>query len=511
MLPVLIATLVGLGLRAWLAFSSGLWRDEVQGLLVATLPSLRDVLTFLVEEESHPPLFYLIERGWNSAFGGSDASLALLGLIPGVAIVPLAAAAGWAISSRRAGILAAWFTAFAWPLVQQSSDARPYALLGGLTLAAAWASFQVITRRSRAACYWYVGCCVALLYTHNWAVLVVAGLGVLMLSGLRFQSSDRREYLRTWVTVHAAIAMLYLPWVPALLRQAREGGYAPAVQFPFEWLLIAPTVALGMTLVLLIPALLLILLGTARTGVHARAVEPSRHFAWAAVLPTLLAAAAWKFSLVTLTHCAAILTPVALTAVAIALGRDAPAPATRRLMAAAGFLGLLGVSLTERWDPDSNIREVADFVRQRRGQRDLIILHSASIGPAFLRYLESPTAQVVTYPLQDAAGPIRFREWGSRLAARDDLEAILRRIEAAARDSADVWIVSEVREDAFADSTAALGTRDGSAYLMASALKSIRHSAMASMGEPVLVVDPNEARRTRERVRLEWYALHGDR
>src|SRR5690606_27437770 len=122
------AVLVGAWIRASLALGSGLWRDEVQSLTISRLPTLGEMFEFLIREESHPPLFYLIERAWTSVFGASDLAVIALGLIPASALILATGVIAWRWSRPAAGVAAAWFVALAWPLVWQGGDGRPYAL-----------------------------------------------------------------------------------------------------------------------------------------------------------------------------------------------------------------------------------------------------------------------------------------------------------------------------------------------------------------------------------------------
>lgn len=65
----------------------------------------------------------------------------------------------------------------------------------------------------------------AMLYTHNWAIFYGAGtvvaLGVLWrLAG----EEERRVLVRDALLVYGGVALLYLPWVPTLVWQARHTG-----------------------------------------------------------------------------------------------------------------------------------------------------------------------------------------------------------------------------------------------------------------------------------------------
>ena len=91
-----VALLVaGLHLRL-LLHAGGLWRDEVNTLNVATLPSLAELWRAL-EFESTPVLWLLLLRAWCAlGLGDSDLGLRLLGLLTGIGIV----AAAWWVARR---------------------------------------------------------------------------------------------------------------------------------------------------------------------------------------------------------------------------------------------------------------------------------------------------------------------------------------------------------------------------------------------------------------------------
>ncbi|HKP29878.1 MAG TPA: hypothetical protein VJU15_10765, partial [Gemmatimonadales bacterium] len=71
LLPLIGIVAAGFAVRLSHALASGLWRDEALAVDIALLPSLRDVTDFLVHHESHPPLYYLLLRGWIMIAGAS--------------------------------------------------------------------------------------------------------------------------------------------------------------------------------------------------------------------------------------------------------------------------------------------------------------------------------------------------------------------------------------------------------------------------------------------------------
>jgi hypothetical protein len=77
----------------------GLWRDEVNSVNLATLPSFAE-MWHVLDYDSFPILFFAVLRGWTAAFGANDdLALRALGLITGLGIL----GALWA-SARSFGI-----------------------------------------------------------------------------------------------------------------------------------------------------------------------------------------------------------------------------------------------------------------------------------------------------------------------------------------------------------------------------------------------------------------------
>jgi hypothetical protein len=82
----MVLTLVALYLHAVFAtHAGGLWRDEVNTVRLATLPSLAKTWSYL-QFDSFPILIFPVVRGWAALFSTDDASLRALGMLIGIAI-----------------------------------------------------------------------------------------------------------------------------------------------------------------------------------------------------------------------------------------------------------------------------------------------------------------------------------------------------------------------------------------------------------------------------------------
>lgn len=504
---VLGATIVGAWLRISLALSSGLWRDEVQSLAISRMPTVRDLLAFLVREDSHPPLFYLVERVWVGLFGATDQAIAALGLVPGILLVPAAGWAGWRLGGRRVAVVGSWAVALAWPVVWQAGDGRPYAFLSLCTLATSVAAFGVVRRGT--AGWWaaYVLGSVLLLHTHNWWLLVVAGMALAIAWTAWRSPTEHRAWVPAWLLGHGAMALLYLPWVPVLLRQGGFAGYAGYATFPLHWVVVAAVLLLATTLTLLAPTILVLVLGTWRTAAPAPGPDPSRFLALVVAVPSALAMTAWRVTDLTIPQCVAALTPLALLAIACRFGREGnPGSAPRWLAASGAFLALLGIGMWTHWSGKSNVREAARFVSTQAGAGDLVIVYPSSIGPVYQRY-DVPRRRLIVFPHQEPVAPTRYGGWWGRFEDQATLAQVLETIDQARRERRTVWLVNQVRLDYSPDSTAPIGTRERFRHGVGTRLEQIRSRLRDSFGSPDPGAELGPARWARELVRVERYGV----
>lgn len=59
--------LVGAALRWGEATAGGFWVDKAQALEVMGLPTVGETIAFLAQHESHPPVYYVLMRGWTKS------------------------------------------------------------------------------------------------------------------------------------------------------------------------------------------------------------------------------------------------------------------------------------------------------------------------------------------------------------------------------------------------------------------------------------------------------------
>ncbi|MBI4340997.1 MAG: glycosyltransferase family 39 protein [Candidatus Omnitrophica bacterium] len=161
-------------------------------------------------EITHPPLYFLLLRGWRSLWGEGALAARSFSLIASLAAVLLAMGLARLQFGRGAGVLAGLLMAVAPPQITYAQEVRNYALVMALALGAALALVRIerdgITRARLMA----LGLCVfAGLLTHYSMLLTAAALLAYVVLGIR---NERRGPLL--LSVGLAVVAFLLVWGP---------------------------------------------------------------------------------------------------------------------------------------------------------------------------------------------------------------------------------------------------------------------------------------------------------
>ena len=272
-LPLIIAILIlwlAAGLRFYRLDAQSLWNDEGNSARLSERP-----LSLIIEgtaSDIHPPLYYILLRGWREFLGESAFGLRSFSAFAGVLTVATTLALGRLFFRQRSDpeipvrfVLIATFLAAVNPtLIYYSQEMRMYSLLALLTAVSTlflwrWLSAEPGSKWAIA----YVLSATAGLYTHYFfpAVLVLQNL-IVLLWLLRacgifvfavsepLQKRPLRKTILHWTGMMVLIFLLYLPWLPIFLRQAggRPALRAPLLQFigdSIRWLAFGETILRG--------------------------------------------------------------------------------------------------------------------------------------------------------------------------------------------------------------------------------------------------------------------------
>ncbi len=215
--------LVALGLRL-LDRSTWYWIDE--GLSIGISDRSPLGIWRVLRQDGSPPLYYTLLSGWTQVFGQSPGATHALSMIFALACIPVALVATWrATSNERAGWIAAGLTASVPYLAFYANETRMYSLLALETFCLIAGVIEILlgaTRRGRII----VGVSTALLlYTHLWAIYLLAGLACAGIAVLWLSPRAQRFRLISNVALPVAGGVIaFLPWVPTVLGQMGDTG-----------------------------------------------------------------------------------------------------------------------------------------------------------------------------------------------------------------------------------------------------------------------------------------------
>lgn len=336
------ASLLGAGLFLLVALppsGGAFWFDEIfTANLVTFRTSPQTVLERVRERDAHPPGFYLLAWAYAKATGlwGSAVEGVPEGLEARLRHLPIALGAiASGLVSLHGGMAAALALASSPAFLERAGEFRMYPLLGLLWLLA---YLGVLRGRLSLAAWAGLGA----LYTHYLAPFLL-----LPLYGAAVLRRGWRSLLALWPL------LLYLPWLPAFLRQL-EGGMAMAAARPAPVLALEPLYRLGGH-----EALALLLLGVVLYGAWRERRGPGLLLLVPFLAPLLWWAGSLLVNTVSLRYVGAFLPPMALAAGLAARGLAPLARGGLLLALAVAYLGLLLSGEARPRPPDEGYREKA--------------------------------------------------------------------------------------------------------------------------------------------------------
>ena len=494
---------VGFG-TAWRVLSPGrigLWRDEVQALNIASLPSVTDIWRFLYAHESHPPLFYFLEHFVGRVTGDAATAMSVIALIASIALIP----AVWWLASlsqvRGATAVAATLVAVSVPLSFFSVQLRPYSLL---SLAIVVGTAAMVQDRETPSARWralWAAMALALIYLHHVGAVVVLGQ-VITAMLLARPALPWRVQARSWGPFIGAVAVGAIPDIFLLAHQSAVAAYRVqhpiavlrplrevwglAISFPGE-------VGLGM-----LAAIVCLFTGPRRAGPGlARQTASDRaHFAASLflVVAGILALASYRSNLL-VPYVVLSVAPLGSVAAGIvitaAMARAqrwrsvifAEVAVTCVLLSTFAFVG--------NGKTDTDV--VARYIAAEARRDDLIILVPGALGPSFNRVFNGAQSRI-DFPIIGKVTRYEFDHDFERVASPAALRAALDSIATACRAGRRVWLVTPVRW-ILAEAPPIVLMPDmfgglGQAYIARANL--LERRATQAFGAPARVVRPSE-------------------
>lgn len=235
--PAALVLAVGSGLRLHGLSVHSFWYDEAASLAVATADDPWSAL----RGDRHPPLFFLLLRGWHALVGADDAALRTLPALLGIAALLGLHVVARRLLSPRASLLATALFAAAPFQVWYAQELRMYVLLELGTVVALLGATATATATGRTAvrAALLAGGAALALGSHYFGFLVPA-----LCAPFVWRGRDRRSLALLLAPIAGLV--VWLPWlvlvVPEQMRtpwafQARLGA-RDLLELPVRWFVV---------------------------------------------------------------------------------------------------------------------------------------------------------------------------------------------------------------------------------------------------------------------------------
>jgi uncharacterized membrane protein len=465
-LPIfwLAAALLGaaaIWLRASGTLREPLWLDEAYSAYAAG-KGWAFLWQIVPRYETHPPFYYSLLRLWSLGIGDSLPGLRALGIICGIATLPVIAIAaretsrslGWATPRALILILTAFALAVLSPsLVEMSREVRPYPVLI-LVYATGIAAILRLGRRmaeggplTSAPFALYLAALALILWLHNLGPLLGFALGLALLAMVVRRSLGRADWL--WlVGGHLLVLLVYLPALLIMFDQAPTWISSTWLKFSFSqlWLRLAMLYAVPGAPEAL-AALVLALSGCVALGRTAEGRRIGLALLLTALLPVILSVTI--SALVAPVFIVRTMTPVAIPAVLL-MAAGAAGLAGHWRWPALGALLLLLVQMSaidlraRRGPPMQDWYGAVRWLAARHRPGDIILAYPNEGALPFDRAARDLKLDLPTRPIPTAVptlvAPGGWHPTGSRGVVslpRDQLRAVAART----KDRPTVWLL----------------------------------------------------------------------
>ncbi len=463
LLTITAVLLLGTFLRFYLLDNQSFWNDEGNSARL----SERSIQLIIegTASDIHPPLYYLLLRGWRELVGETEFALRAFSTFAGILTIATSGALAKRMGlSKTAVFLTMLFVTVHPALIYYSQETRMYSLLGLWSVLSTLMLWVWLKRP-----YWHYGLayiCIgaAGLYTHYFFP-VVLGIHAVFVLITTFDGSNSTRRATAQSTLRRLIQyggliggmlILYAPWIPVFIIQFGDDPIARPAFLPFvrevaQWLFVGETFNPSIQPLFLFGLIGLVLLGTWWSG---RVIGTL--IGTAVLLPIL-----FNFALGTTDSALLKFYIITIPLLAIFVGVMSQLPRFGWMIAVVGFVVLLPIqwqSLQNMYfSPEyarADYRGMAQRIQNEAYPNAGVILVAPNQWEAFTYYFPDegnvyPLPKGRTFPTEDeiatALTPISKAHdrlyailWGE--AQRDPERLVERWLDANAFKATDEWV-----------------------------------------------------------------------
>jgi uncharacterized membrane protein len=199
--------------------------DRMTGERIETPSTAAEIWNRVAEgNQWHAPLFFILLSGWERVIGPDPAALRMLALFFGLLTIAWTYRLARDLFIPRIGVYAALLMGVSSYLIYYFHEIRVYTLVAFFSAYVFWAYFRIISGKPVATYHWLglLAGATLFLYTHYFAGLVIAGIGIYhLLWGARRFGPTRFLQSRAWwqaVGLLALSVVLFIPWLRVFIE-----------------------------------------------------------------------------------------------------------------------------------------------------------------------------------------------------------------------------------------------------------------------------------------------------
>jgi uncharacterized membrane protein len=235
-----LIVLGGVLLRGYELSARSFWFDEAFSWRLIQFPFSEMIER--VGRDNHPPLYFIVLKGWAAVFGTSALALRSLSVLLGSLTIlgmylfiseayrKAAASDEDRKHARGVGLAAAALVALSVFQIRWAWDVRMYTLATAFAVFSSWAMFRALRARTNSLQQWSLYGVLVLLfaYTHYYALFSIAAQALFILGWLILDARGNIAALlrskRFWgpALAMAILVVGALPWVPVFLEQRSQ-------------------------------------------------------------------------------------------------------------------------------------------------------------------------------------------------------------------------------------------------------------------------------------------------
>lgn len=201
---------------------ASVWFDESFSAYIIRF-SYADIAKF-TSLDVHPPLYYWTLKTWSLLFGTNEVALRAMSMCFAIVALLFAYLILRRLFTRGIALTALPFVAFSPMIIRYAQEMRMYTMVLAICLAATYTLMRAQTSSSKKT--WTVyGVLVAIgMWTHYFALLIWLGHWANRVIETHHRHISLRQWTRAfftkqWVMSYALAIVLFIPWMPWLIRQ----------------------------------------------------------------------------------------------------------------------------------------------------------------------------------------------------------------------------------------------------------------------------------------------------